>query len=149
VTALNTPMNANTTLTCCACTLAFQTGALNASTSATWIFNSGGTITLTGGVALTGSTDCLQAGDIPPGTTLLQGSFTGLTEVMKYNAGLKVVGASFLDTKNGAFVAFYDLPTDFLYFGNFNLSFTTPAVPPGTFTSTAVLSGNVSNCTTP
>jgi hypothetical protein len=149
VTALNTPMNANTTLTCCACTLDFQTGTLNTSTSAAWIFNSGGTITLTGGVAFTGSTDCSQPGDIAPATALLQGSFSSLTEVLKYSSTYAIVRSSFLDTEAGDLEAFYGLPTGFLYFGNFNLNFTTPVAPPGTFTSAAVLDGNVSNCATP
>jgi hypothetical protein len=149
VTALNTPMNANTTLTCCACTLDFETGPLNTSASAAWIFNSGGTITLTGGVAFTGSTDCSQPGDIAPATVLLQGSFSRLTQVLEYSSTYAVAGASFLDTEAGDVEAFYGLPTGFLYFGNFNLNLAMPVAPPGAFTSAAVLDGNVSNCTTP
>ena len=150
VVGLDTAANPNVVLACCGCKLQFTTGNLIASTSTAWVFNPGGSIMLTGGIDLNNN-GCGDAGDLPS-TILLTGSFTGYTSVLKEGQLLKVAAGSFRDTKDNGLPPFYGLPTNFTYFGNFNIGFQTPqapGLPSRTFTSTAVLSGNVSNCTSP
>lgn len=105
-----------------------------------------GVITLTGGIDLNNN-GCGDSGDIPTGSTLLTGTFTGTTIVTTSGPSFKIAGATFLDQKHPDLVAFYDLPDDVSYIGHFNISFNAPGAPPSTFTSSLLFSGNVENCT--
>jgi hypothetical protein len=93
--------------------------------------------------------NCQGGTDVPGGTTLLSGTFTGPTAVAKSGTTFKIAGGSFPDQKTASLLAFFGLPADDALKGNFNISFQTPASPPRTFVSTTVLSGNVSNATVP
>ena len=147
------PLNNATVLTCCSCSLNFMTGNLISSNSQMWLFNSGGTVTLTGGIDMNGGTDCTDAEtDVPIGTTVFTGSFTDSVVVTKQGTTtVKIAGGSFQDTKDPALLNVYGLANG-LYFGNFNISLDTPQTPGSpskTFTSTRLFSGNVSNCNVP
>jgi hypothetical protein len=152
VVGLDTNSNDNVVRTCCNCTLSFTTGDITSSTGTAWLFDMGGVVTLVGGVDLNDNGNCNDAGDIPEGTTLLHGMFTGAPSATKFGTTVKIAAASFQDTKDVDLLNFYGLPTGATYYGSFNIGFQTPQMPGSTsrtFTSTAVLSGSLSNCTTP
>lgn len=146
VVGLSTPLNSGVVVPVVGGVLNFTTGNLTGSTASTWIFGPGGTITLTGGVDLNGGG--IGPGDIPLGTTLLTGTFfnpIGDAAVVTAFAGtFRIAGASFSDLKDRSLLAFYGLPFAG-YGGDFNISFNAAGAPPGTFTSTQVLSGDVTN----
>ena len=126
--------------------LNFTTGNLIGFTSTTWDFSGGGSITLTGGVDLTGN-GIEDSGDIPTGTVLLIGAFDSAA-VVKSGSSFRVAISAFTDTKNDALLAFYNLPSgpsagDLS--GNFNISFFASGSPPNRFGSRVVLSGDVTN----
>ncbi len=113
--------------------LSFTTGVLTSTTDNSWIFD-GGTITLTGTVD--GVTGTLLTGDI--------------SSVTVYDVGgtFRIAGAVFFDTKNEAFLKLWDLGelAGLTWDGNFNISFyATGGLPPSTFESTSVFSGDVIN----
>jgi hypothetical protein len=141
-----TPLNDGVTRTCCQCTVDFTTGNLTGTTAFSWQYGSGGAISLVGGVDLTGNGSCADAGDVPTSTTLLSGAFTGTTEVLASGPTFKVVIGSFDDVKDDDMVGFYGLPTNVVYVGSTNLSFSAPGSPPSTFSSTGLFSGNMTNC---
>jgi hypothetical protein len=147
VTGLGTPLNGGLAgqRNCIGCLLNFTTGP---ATAGTWNFGSAGTtlITLIGGVDLNNNT-ILDAGDVPAGTTLLSGSFTGTTVVFPLSGGFRIAGAAFVDVKDSALAAFYGLPggASNLYTGGFNLSFLATGTPFNAFSSSQVLSGDITN----
>lgn len=107
-----------------------------------WRFGSGGSITITGGVQLQGSTN------IPAGTTLLSGTFDSAF-VQDLGSSFKVTFGSFTDTKHPDLLAYYGLaPSPFegaltLLFGSVNTGVG------DAFTSTSVFSGSVVNTPVP
>ncbi len=122
--------------------LNFTTGAFTGSDLVAWYFAPGGSVTLTGGV------DLIPGGslEIPAGTTLLSGSFVGAPLVVSAGGTFKVVVATFADVKDPQLAAFYGLNDYGLgYTGTINLSFNASGTPGSTFTSTSVLSGDVTN----
>lgn len=149
VVGFGTPNNPNLIRTCFNCTLNFMTGNSTGGSATSWEFGSGGMITLTGGVDLNNNNIFGDAGDIPAGSTLLSGTFTGNPFVMQSAQNFRVAVAAFLDFKHPDLVGFFGLPANFNYFGDFNISFLASGSPPGTFASTQVLAGDVVNCTTP
>ncbi len=144
ITGLSTPLNNGMVRTCCNCSLQFSTGNLVSTTSTTWLFAPGVTLTLTGGVDLDG-TGCASPA-VPLGSTLMTGSLTGQTLVTRSANDFDVVTGGFQDIKDPQLVGFYGLPAGVTYDGGINLSFNALGDPPATFTSTQVLSGAMSNC---
>jgi len=125
---------------CVGCVLSFTTGALTGTTGDSWTFGGGlaTTITITGSVPV--------AGVLLPGV-LLSGHFGSVT-VQQFGSTFNIAGASFFDTKDPVLLAYFGLPiVD--YDGNFNISFLAAGSPPGFFSSTSVLSGDVLNTPVP
>jgi PEP-CTERM motif-containing protein len=133
-----TPLNNNVTVTCVSCTLNFTSGASNGS----WSWGSGGSITIVGGIDFNGGG--IGPGDIPTGTTLLSGSITNAT-VISVGGTLKIAGAGFLDTKNQQLLAFYGLTGNGPFNGGINLQFNSSATLGNLFSSSSLLSGDISN----
>jgi len=141
VIGLGTPSNNNVTSICSSCTLDFTSGASTGS----WVFGSGGTISITGGIDFPDATT-----DIPTGTTLLSGTFNS-AQIIDLGSGtfeFQILGASFSDTKNPDLLAFYGLP-DVQYNGGLNLSFQTTAAMGASFSTTTLLSGDIVNQAVP
>lgn len=136
----DTPSNNGVLLVLSNATLKFTTGNFSGSTANTWDFSGGGAISLVGGV---------PALLIPDGTTLFSGSFLPAM-VATLGTTFKIAGAAFSDLKNPDLVAFYGLPSGISYAGNFNISFNTAASsPPAAFSSTSLLSGDITNTPIP
>jgi hypothetical protein len=135
-------------------TLSFTTGNLSGNDANNWFFSNGGSIQIVGGVDLTGDGDANDVGDIAVGTLLLDGQFISAS-VTKTNSSFRVAIALFLDVKDPDLLGHYGLPTTLPngdplpYKGNLNLSFTASGNPPAGFTSSNVLSGDVTNAPTP
>ena len=128
VVGLGTPLNDGVALPCVDCTLDFTTGA----NIGGWNWAGGGTITITGF----------------GGISLMDGSFD-TANVTAFGNSFKIAGAGFTDTKNSNIVAFYGLPPDGPFAGNFGLTFFARGLPEGTaFSSSRVTSGDVTNTTT-
>jgi hypothetical protein len=151
VTGLGTPANAGVPgqRLCLGCVLNFTTGNFTGATAGpppAWNFGPGGTITVTGGVDLNGNM-IQDAGDIAAGTTLLSGTFIGSTTVSAFAGGFRVLGAAFVDVKDATLAAFYGLTggPSVPWQGGFNLSFNSGAVPPNSFSSSSLLSGDIVN----
>lgn len=134
-----TPANDGVTLDLSNARLDFTTGNFTGSDATHWFFDGGGTITLLGGVPALG---------IPDGTVLFSGSFD---EASVTASGLifRVTVAAFTDTKNAELVGFYGLPAGVPYLGNFNISFNASGSPPAAFSSSLVLSGDITNTPVP
>jgi hypothetical protein len=145
VVGLGTPLNNHVARVCDRCTLSFTTGAFATSTSTSWSFGPGGSITLTGGMDLSGNGNAGDVGDIPLGTTLLSGTFIESPVVLAVGGGFKVAGAVFVDRKDTRLLDLYGLRPDVLYSGGFNFSFMAPGVPPSGFSGGVVLSGDIVN----
>jgi hypothetical protein len=144
VTGLSTFLNSNTLLDLFGATLNFTTGALTGSTSNSWDFGSGGTISLVGGVDLNGN-GVIDAGDIPLGTTLLSGTFGAATVFSFPLTGFNIAGGLFSSTINQTLASYFGLPgpgNQPFYLGNFNISFSGTTSGSG-FASSSVLSGNL------
>jgi hypothetical protein len=147
VVGLSTPANANVTSVCLSCVLNFNTGGLtsyggsNPTNNGWWSFASGGTITITGGVDLQGTTN-----DIALGSNLLNGTFNNAFVQDLGLQGFKVTFGTFFDTKHADLLAYYGLEPDTTFQGAFTLLFASPNPGPGgAFTSTSIFSGNVVN----
>ena len=128
-------------------TLNFATGAFTGSDPGDWYFAPGGSITVTGGVDLNDN-GVIDGGDIPLGTTLLTGSFTGAPRVIYLGGTAKIVGATFDDVKDQELAEFYGLNADgygYGWSGGVNLSFSASGTPGSTFSSTDVFSGDITN----
>lgn len=137
VTGINTPQNAGT-LTITGGSLGFTTGAFASSTPGSWIFSPlGSSINIVGSV-LGG-----------PATTLLTGFFTSDITVLSFGPTnpLKIVAAAIANFIDPTLAAHFGLVggTSQGYVGALNLSFFALAVPPNSFTSSTVLSGNVTS----
>jgi hypothetical protein len=138
VVGIGTPSDPGNVHACLGCTLAFSTGASTGS----WTWGSGGgsSIMLTGTVDLNDNTIADDGGT----GTLLTGSFGTAQVVPLVPGALQLAFSSFTDTKDPVLTAHYGLPTG-PYAGSFTLQFLASAVPPGSFSSTQITTGNVSN----
>jgi hypothetical protein len=148
VVGLSTPANGGVTSTCLSCVLNFTSGSLNGSggpnpnNNGWWRFGSGGSITITGGVQLQGSTD------IALGSTLLSGTFSSAF-VQDLGSSFKVTFGSFTDTKHADLLAYYGL-TPSPFEGALTLLFGSSNTGVGeAFASTSVFSGSVVNTPVP
>ncbi|NWF71606.1 MAG: hypothetical protein HXY51_00980 [Nitrospirae bacterium] len=149
VVGLGTPANSNVTSVCLSCVLNFNTGTLisaggppsSGSNNGWWSFGSSGSVTITGGVDLQGTTT-----DIALGSTLLNGTFNSAFVQDLGTQGFKVTFGTFSDTKHPDLLTYYGLTAETPFQGAFTLLFASPN--PGTggaFTSTSIFSGNVVN----
>jgi hypothetical protein len=129
VVGLGTPLNNGVTVPLSGYFLNFSSGNFTGSTSNSWIFGPGGSISVANGV------------------TLLSGTLTSAS-VISAGDTFKVAITGFNDTKYQNMLNFYGLP-DGPYVGNFNLSFNATGLPPGAFRSTEVLSGDITNSPIP
>lgn len=150
VVGLDTPTNANVTSLCVSCVLNFTSGSLSnaggpppsGNNNGWWSFGSGGSISITGGVQLQGSTD------IPVGTTLMSGTFNNAF-VQDLGTQFRVTFGSFSDTKHADLLSYYGL-TPGPFSGALTLLFGSVNGGVGSaFTSTSVFSGNVVNAPSP
>jgi hypothetical protein len=131
------------TLTCSGCILNFTTGALTGTTATTWDFGGG----VTSSISITGTV--LNGTTVVASGSLLTGTF-GMATVTNFGGTFKIANAAFDDVKDPDLLAFFGLPVWIPYNGNFNISFmTTSTSPPGAFTSSIVLSGDIVNTPTP
>lgn len=126
--------------------LNFATGNFDgAGTSpSSWNFLPGGEITLTGSINFPGSLGAIDA-------TWLKGSFQGAS-VIEFGSSYKFAVAVFTDNKLCPIIGYYygdTIPDDTTFLGGFNLSFIAEGVPPGAFTSTTLLSGDLTNTPVP
>ncbi len=118
----------------------FTTGA---STGAwTWGGGIGTTITLTGGIDTTGD----GIADIA-NRTLFTGTF-GSASVHETSGAFTIAGGAFHDTKDEELLALFGLPMG-PYLGGFNISFNTTASFGDAFSSSPVLSGDITNTPVP
>ena len=141
----NTPLNNGAFLNISGGVLSFTSGNFTSSTATQWLFGSGGTITITGGISSLG---------IANGSTLMTGSFESLEITDQGDGQDEITGSVFLDTKNPLLTGYYGLPTYLVYpsqlwpyKGTFNIGFEveTPYTIGGAFTSEYVHSGDVQN----
>jgi hypothetical protein len=144
VVGSTTPLNNGVEVKCIGCVLTFTTGNLTSTDSSSWNFGPGGSITLIGGVDLNGNS-ILDAGDVPAGSVLFSGPFVGSTTVQRFSGSFRLLAGAFEDRKDPTLLAFFGL-SNVLLDGGINLSFNATSIPPGTFTSTTVFSGNALNC---
>ncbi len=108
VVGTDTPLNDGGAALCLTCVLNFTSGNFVTGDATAWIFDEGGSFSIVGGLDLTG--DGVQnAGDIPAGTTLMQGVFSGLQFTLADNAPLfNGLQLSFISTVlDPALVAYY------------------------------------------
>ena len=140
VLGLATPDNSGSELDITNGVLAFTTGNFSGSTATSWMFAGGGTITLTGTISSIGINDPAQ---------LIHGTFTSASVIPGVGTDFKVAITSFIDDKNETLAGYYGLDGMPGWVGNFNLSFTATAIPPGSFTSASVLSGDIYNTPVP
>jgi len=103
VTGNNTVLNTGITLPISSGLLNFQTGALTSQAGNIWNFDSGGAITLQGGIS---------ALNLPTGTTLLSGNFlsASVTELALGGFQFDIVGATFRGTDNPNIYQYYGIP---------------------------------------
>lgn len=133
VIGVDTPTNDTVTAQCIDCALAFNSGAFVGYSANLWDFGPGGTITIFGGVDLTGDGDTNDVADIASGSLLLSGSFNA-ARVLGLNGGaysFQIAGGDFLDSKHVDLLNFYGLPITNSYQGNLNLSFLAQLNPDG------------------
>ncbi len=150
VVGIDTPANANVTSLCVSCVLNFTSGSLSnaggpppsGNNNGWWSFGSGGSITITGGVQLQGSTD------IPVGTTLMSGTFNNAF-VQDLGTQFRVTFGSFSDTKHAELLSYYGLTPE-PFSGALTLLFGSSNGGVGSaFTSTSVFGGSVVNTPSP
>jgi hypothetical protein len=147
VVGLNTPTNSTVTRNLLSAVLNFTTGGLSSSTSNLYNFGGGGSISLTGCADLNNNGLC--DGNDANGT-LLQGSFLSAS-VFSTGNGFQVDISSFLDQKNETLAAYYGLGGVYSWLGNTNISFLVPngTLPPSSFESSQILSGDLTNTPAP
>lgn len=116
---LDTPLNTDVTRTCVSCTLNFTTGPLTGTTSSMWIWDSGGSFTLTGGIDLDNN-GTIGASDVPLNTQILSGTFGGAT-MSKVGSTFRVMGADLTDQKVTALTDFYGTASGETYSAGMNL----------------------------
>ena len=133
--------------------LDFSTGNWTSTVGLVSLYSPGGSITLYGGVDLNNDGDVLDAEDIPAGTLLMTGSFTGTPTLISIGgSGFKILGAAFVDTKYQPLADFYGLTNVGLgWNGTINLQFFASGVPPTGFATLqgGVLSGDITNTPNP
>ena len=151
VTGLGTNLNNNQSRNLFGGLLNWTTGP----STGPWTWGNGGSITITGGVDLNNN-GIFDAGDIPPGTTLLSGAFGSAQVVPTILGNFKVSLGNFTDAKDPTLLAFFGLPNVIPYIGNFNLSFMLGGnvASPNAFSTASpaggrVLSGDLVNTPTP
>ncbi len=144
VTGLSTALHPNGALTLDSTgSLNFTTGNYTSSPTTNEIdFNSGGSISITGGIAALG---------IAPGTTLLTGSFTGDSFVKSLGTNdLDVQGGAFINVVNPTLAAYFGLPVgSTVYSGGLATLFEAPSTANGGFASVDLSSGSVSTAPVP
>ena len=139
--------------------LDFNTGSGSYTGSGTsWAWTGSGTgnsITLTGSAytactTFVGTTCTVFGGSLIASGTLLSGSF-GTASITNVSSTFKIAASGFSDVKNTDLASYFGLPGgSTLYIGNFNLSFNTAATSCcGAFTSSGLLSGDLTNVPTP
>lgn len=135
VTGLATQLHNGQLLPLANAYLNFTSGNLSGFDANNWKFGPGGTISIVGDVPALGLV----------GATLLSGSFNAAN--VTYGDGTYHVAiTSFSDTKDPNLVAYYFSTTPPGFSGHFNLSFMgTAGLPPSSFTTTQMLSGDVIN----
>ena len=127
--------------------LSFTTGPLTGFSPTEWDFGGGASssIKITGAVPAAGITD--------PSTVLLSGTFDLAKVIYLVNSlfTFNVAAAGFQDTKDPALLEYFDIPAGTPFIGSFNLSFNTAAgqIPPGSFASVTMGSGNLFNVPVP
>ena len=122
--------------------LNFTTGNLTDTTVDRWNFGGGtsSSIVLTGGIPALGIAD---------GTILFQGSF-GAATVITFGETFGIAGSSFTDSKNLTLADYFGFDLTLPgWAGNFNISFNADGLPPLTFSSDTVLSGDIPNTPVP
>jgi PEP-CTERM motif len=128
VVGLGTPLNNNVMVSLGSdFLLSFTTGNFTSFDPLHWNFAGGGTISISDG-----------------SITLLSGTFQNAIVADLGTNHFKVAVAGFFDTKDPALLAFYGLPNTG-YSGNLNLSFEAVGSVPSAFTSSRVLSGDITN----
>jgi hypothetical protein len=130
-------------LSCVSCALSFTTGSFTGSSSTQWLFNGGGSITLTGAVPGLG---------LGSGTTLISGTWSNAS-VTTFGSSFKIAGGIFSDYQNATLSTYFGhgpggIPGP-LWDGGLNLSFFAVASPGGSFLSTSLGSGDVTNSPAP
>jgi hypothetical protein len=139
---IGTPSNAGGTFKIIGGFLNFTSGNLSGHDTSDWFFNGGGNISVTGCVDTNNDGVC-NAGE--PQGTLLTGTWTA-ARVITFGTVFKISGGSFTDSKNLALLQFFGLGGSTPPFnGNMNLSFDAGNLPPNSFKSSVVLSGDVAN----
>ena len=151
VVGLGAPANDGVTLDCILCVLNFNTGNYTGASGNQWFFDGGGSISITGTLAID------QNNDGTPDVVnqiLLSGTFNQASTV-SYDLGVfnfNIAAGTFADNKNADLLAYYGLPAGD-YLGGMNISFTTAAgATPNAgdaFTSTQVGSGDILNTPVP
>ncbi len=131
VVGLGTPLNNLVTVPLTNFFLNFSSGNFTGSDPTHWNFGPGGTISISDGI-----------------TTLLTGTFSNAI-VTDIGGTFRVAIGGFTDFKNPILTNFYGLPANIPYIGNFNISFNALGDVPNPFTSTQVLSGDVTNSPVP
>jgi hypothetical protein len=145
VVGIDTPLNDGVTLAITGGLLNFTTGAFNSGSSSPsyWFFDGGLPTTIT----ITGANSGLGIGT---GSTLLSGHFEDAV-VLHVSSKYNIAGADFLDVVHSTLLGYYGLTGYSSTDGNFNISFQTASTitPPNAFTSSKVLSGDVSTSFVP
>jgi len=141
IVGLDTPLHASppdSPLTCIGCILNFETGPHTVG----WNWAGGGTITITG--TAEGASGIVASG------ILMTGSFDSASVIVEPGGTFKIAGAAFTDTKDSNLAAFYGLPPQGPFNGNFGLSFFARGLPEGhSFFSSRVTSGDLTNTAVP
>ena len=123
-----TPLNNGVTLQCTDCTLNFTTGANTQEGPSQWIWDGGGTFTLTGDIAALGLDDAV----------LVSGTFTGTpnTPGLVSTDSTALFVSIGIDTKHTELASFYGLGTEFK-FANTEIALGTfTDLPDGSFSAT-------------
>lgn len=135
IVGLDTPDNSHVVMPIVDGVLNFVSGTLASSTGYSWDFSGGGTIEIRGEIPSLG---------IGPDSVLMTGSFDSISVIAGF-ADFRVAVAAFNDEKHDGLEDFYGAYPGMTYDGNMNLSFLANAAPPGSFTSSITLSGDVVN----
>ncbi len=145
VVGIDTPLNAGVSLAIIGGLLNFTTGNYDSglSSPSTWYFAGGPltNVTITGGISTP---------YIPAATTLLDGQFD-YAVVLHFSSKYNIAGAAFSDAVDSTLLSFFGLTGSPSLGGNFNIGFytATTKIPPQSFTSSRVTSGDVSTSYVP
>ncbi len=148
VVGIDTPLNAGVSLAIIGGLLNFTTGNYNSglSSPSTWYFLGGSNTT----IEITGGISTPPTPNIPAGTTLLNGQFD-YAVVLHFSSKYNIGGAAFSDAVDSTLLNFFGLTGYPSLGGNFNIGFytATTTIPPQSFTSSRVTSGDVSTSYVP